>query len=167
MKQVISKCIFEARLASIKLASTVQSRAVQIANCALFVVGTLVLSVGVQQTSYADVDFDIGGGVCTDDFCIGGGIGSGGHGGGFRQGGGGFYSPGVGVEQGDFRIHEINWRLFELIEGNLGALIMITAGIAAIISAAFGAYRAAIGLLVVAVGAFILRSLVDIFFDFF
>jgi len=74
--------------------------------------------------------------------------------------------PGLGVSEGDFRIFEVTARLFELIEGNLGALIMVAAGLGAIISAAFGAYRAAVGLLVVAVGAFILRSLVDIFFDF-
>jgi len=85
----------------------------------------------------------------------------------FGGGGGSFYNPGIGVADGDFRLLEMNHRLLELVEGNLGALIMISAGIAAIISAAFGAYRAAIGLLVVAVGAFILRSMVDIFFDFF
>ena len=43
---------------------------------------------------------------------------------------------------------------------------MVTAGLGAIVTAALGAYRAAVGLLVVAIGAFILRSLVDIFFNF-
>jgi hypothetical protein len=41
---------------------------------------------------------------------------------------------------------------------------MVVAGLGAIISAAFGAYRAAVGMLVVAVGAFILRALVSLFF---
>ena len=50
------------------------------------------------------------------------------------------------------------------IEGPFGALIMVIAGIGAIVSSAFGQYRAAIGLLVVAIGAFILRSLVQTFF---
>ena len=50
------------------------------------------------------------------------------------------------------------------IEGPFGALIMVIAGIGAIVSSAFGQYRAAIGLLVVAIGAFILRSLVATFF---
>ncbi len=54
--------------------------------------------------------------------------------------------------------------LFQLIEGSFGALIMVVSGIGAIIAAAFGAYRAAVGMLVVAVGAFILRALVSLFF---
>lgn len=57
--------------------------------------------------------------------------------------------------------------LFQLIEGAFGALIMVLAGLGAIIAAAFGAYRAAVGMLVVAVGAFILRALVSLFFGDF
>ena len=51
------------------------------------------------------------------------------------------------------------------LEGSFGALIMIAAGIGAILSSAFGQYRAALGLMVVAVGAFILRSFVGTFFN--
>ena len=54
--------------------------------------------------------------------------------------------------------------LFQLIEGAFGALIMVVAGLGAIIAAAMGAYRAALGMLVVALGAFILRALVSLFF---
>ena len=54
--------------------------------------------------------------------------------------------------------------LFRLIEGAFGALIMVIAGIGAIVAAAMGAYKAAVGMLVVAVGAFILRALVSLFF---
>ena len=54
--------------------------------------------------------------------------------------------------------------LFKLIEGAFGALIMVVAGLGAIVAAAMGAYRAAVGMLVVAVGAFILRALVSLFF---
>ena len=54
--------------------------------------------------------------------------------------------------------------LFRLIEGAFGALIMIIAGLIAIIAAAMGAYRASVGMLVVALGAFILRALVSLFF---
>lgn len=54
--------------------------------------------------------------------------------------------------------------LFALIEGAFGALIMVVAGLGAIVAAAMGAYRAAVGMLVVAVGAFILRALVSLFF---
>lgn len=51
------------------------------------------------------------------------------------------------------------------IEGSFGALVMVAAGIGAILSSAFGQYRAALGLLVVAVGAFILRSIISTFFN--
>lgn len=54
--------------------------------------------------------------------------------------------------------------LFQLIEGSFGALVMVVAGLGAIIAAAMGAYRASLGMLVVAVGSFILRSLVSLFF---
>ena len=54
--------------------------------------------------------------------------------------------------------------LFKLIEGAFGALVMVIAGLFAIIAAAIGSYRAALGMLVVAVGAFILRALVSLFF---
>lgn len=54
--------------------------------------------------------------------------------------------------------------LADLIEGSFGALIMVIAGLVAIISAAMGAYRAAMAALIVAVGAFVLRSFVTLFF---
>ncbi|MCB0344377.1 MAG: hypothetical protein KDD66_04645 [Bdellovibrionales bacterium] len=75
-------------------------------------------------------------------------------------------TPGSGVAAGDDRIYDMGTRMFDLIEGNLGSLIMIVAGLLAIIAASLGSYRAATSMLIVAVGAFILRSLVVIFFDF-
>lgn len=54
--------------------------------------------------------------------------------------------------------------LLWFIEGSFGALLMIGAGLGAIVAGAFGAYKAAISLLFVAVGAFILRALVSLFF---
>ena len=51
-----------------------------------------------------------------------------------------------------------------LVEGQLGALIMVVAGLGAIVRSAFGAYKAAISLVVVACGSFILRSLVSLYF---
>ena len=54
--------------------------------------------------------------------------------------------------------------LLMFIEGSFGALVMVGAGLGAIIAGAFGAYKAAISLLFVAVGAFILRALVSLFF---
>lgn len=51
------------------------------------------------------------------------------------------------------------------LEGSFGALIMVCAGIGSIMSAAFGQYRAAISLLVVAVGSFVLRSFMGTFLN--
>ena len=54
--------------------------------------------------------------------------------------------------------------ILRFIEGAFGALVMVGAGLGAIVAAAFGAYKAAISLLFVAVGAFILRAIVSLFF---
>lgn len=51
------------------------------------------------------------------------------------------------------------------LEGSFGALVMAAAGIGAITAAAFGGYKASLSLMVVAVGAFILRSLMATFFN--
>ena len=51
-----------------------------------------------------------------------------------------------------------------LVEGSFGALVMIVSGLIAIVAAALGAYRAALAALMVAVGAFILRAVVNLFF---
>ena len=51
------------------------------------------------------------------------------------------------------------------LEGSFGALVMAAAGIGAIMSAAFGQFKASLSLMVVAVGAFILRSLMGTFFN--
>ncbi|HQH26220.1 MAG TPA: hypothetical protein PLP17_02400 [Oligoflexia bacterium] len=65
------------------------------------------------------------------------------------------------AEGGTFR--EACNSVLGLAEGAFGALVASVAGVAAIISAATGAYRAAWNLLIVSVGAFILRSFVSIF----
>lgn len=65
----------------------------------------------------------------------------------------------------DDRIAEATDILFRHINGSFGALVMVSAGIAAILASAFGNYKAAVGLLVVAVGSFILRSLVATWFN--
>jgi len=54
--------------------------------------------------------------------------------------------------------------MLRFIEGSFGALVMVGAGLGAILAGAFGAYKAAISLLFVALGAFILRALVSLFF---
>jgi len=73
-------------------------------------------------------------------------------------------SRGIELEFDQTKIADATEALLVLIEGALGAVIMIAAGIIAIFSAAFGAYRAAMAMLFVAVGSFILRSLVTLFF---
>lgn len=65
----------------------------------------------------------------------------------------------------DFRIANAVSTLFTFLEGSFGALIMAASGIAAIISAAFGQYKAALSCMVCAVGAFILRSMMNTFFN--
>ena len=65
----------------------------------------------------------------------------------------------------DDRISEAADVILTYINGAFGALVMIACGVAAILSSAFGQYRAAMGLMVVAVGSFILRSLVNTWFN--
>ena len=69
------------------------------------------------------------------------------------------------AEFNDTRIAMALNRLLTFLEGSFGALVMVGAGIGAILSSAFGQYRAALGCLIVAVGAFILRSMMGTFFN--
>ncbi len=63
------------------------------------------------------------------------------------------------------QIDEAIRTIFNMLEGSFGALIAVGAGIMAVISSAFGQYRAALGCLIVAVGSFILRSFVFTWFN--
>lgn len=54
--------------------------------------------------------------------------------------------------------------IFSIIEGSFGALLMVGAGIAAIISAVFGSYKNATSMLILAIGTFALRTAVSLFF---
>ena len=54
--------------------------------------------------------------------------------------------------------------VFHWLDGGFGALIMIGAGLMAIVTAAMGAYKAAMACLVIAAGTFILRSFAKLFF---
>ena len=69
------------------------------------------------------------------------------------------------IEYNDQRVDNVINAIFVYLEGSVGALIMVAAGISAIVASAFGQYKAALGLLAVAVGAFLLRSLVGTFFN--
>lgn len=63
------------------------------------------------------------------------------------------------------RIENAATKLIKAIEGPFGALIMIVAGIFAIVMAAMGQYKIAMSLLVISLGAFILKSIVKTFFN--
>lgn len=65
----------------------------------------------------------------------------------------------------DSRIVNAVNKILIYLQGSFGALIMVCAGLGAIISSAFGQYRASLGLLVVAIGSFILRSIMSTFFN--
>ena len=76
----------------------------------------------------------------------------------------------IAAEQGattynDERIANAVNAIMTYLEGSFGALIMAASGIGAIMSAAFGQYKAAFSLMAVAVGSFILRSLISTFFN--
>ena len=65
----------------------------------------------------------------------------------------------------DIEVRQATCLILKFLEGAFGALLMVVAGLVAIIAAAMGAYRLAMSMLVVAIGAFILRAFVDVFFD--
>ena len=70
-----------------------------------------------------------------------------------------------GTTYNDERIANAVNAIMTYLEGSFGALIMAASGIGAIMSAAFGQYKAAFSLMAVAVGSFILRSLISTFFN--
>lgn len=72
---------------------------------------------------------------------------------------------GIGITYNDQRVAGAVNAILTYLEGSFGALIMVGGGLLAIISAAFGQYRTAIGCLIVAVGSFILRSVISTFFN--
>lgn len=65
----------------------------------------------------------------------------------------------------DGRIANAVNTIMKYLEGSFGALIMAASGLGAIMSAAFGQYKMALSCMVVAVGAFILRSMMYTFFN--
>lgn len=79
-------------------------------------------------------------------------------------------NTGFGAQNGqagfdDRRIANATQTIMRFLEGSFGALIMAASGIGAIMSAAFGQYKMALSCMVVAVGAFILRSMMNTFFN--
>jgi hypothetical protein len=107
---------------------------------ALFALGTTLIAFGLTEGSFAQlVGINIGSGSSTlDDHQI---------------------------AYNDTQIASAVVAILTMIEGSFGALVMVGSGIAAILSSAFGQYKAALGCLVVAVGSFILRSVMSTFFN--
>jgi hypothetical protein len=70
-----------------------------------------------------------------------------------------------GTKYNDSRIANAVNAIMTYLEGSFGALVMAASGIGAILSAAFGNFKAALSLMVVAVGAFVLRSFMSTFFN--
>jgi len=69
------------------------------------------------------------------------------------------------IKYNDARLSESVNAILTYLEGTFGALIMVCAGLGAIMSSAFGQYKAALGCLIIAVGSFILRSFLGTFFN--
>ena len=65
-----------------------------------------------------------------------------------------------GLKSAEFAISEICGHIM----GSLGALLMATAGVGAVVSAAFGNLKASYGLIVVGVGAFTVSSFLSLYF---
>ncbi len=75
------------------------------------------------------------------------------------------FGDGLSITYNDDRLAQSVNAILTYLEGTFGALVMVAAGLGAILSSAFGQYRAALGCLVVAVGSFILRSILSTFFN--
>lgn len=65
----------------------------------------------------------------------------------------------------DARIAEAADIMITYLTGSFGALMMTITGVSVVIAGAFGQYRAALSLMVVAISSFILRSLVSTWFN--
>ena len=63
------------------------------------------------------------------------------------------------------RLNMATSAIINCLEGSFGVLVMFILGLGAILGVVFCQYRASIGCLVVAIGAFILRSFVTTFFN--
>ena len=82
----------------------------------------------------------------------------------------GAISPPAPNQNGRVKVDDkiLRWgicRLYASVEGGMGGLFATIAGVVAIIFAVVGAFKAAWGFLLVAVGSFILRALVSLFYD--
>ncbi len=135
IKNIFSSLTSKSLKLSQKIGSALVAPSEKQAQVLLFGAGVVLLSAGVYDAAFAQL----------------GGTGNG--------------AAGLVTTYNDTRFSDALNAILTYIEGTFGAMVMVASGIGAIMSAAFGQYRAALGLLVVAVGAFILRSLVGTFFN--
>jgi hypothetical protein len=132
---MISKLKNKYVTASQRLSAAMVAPTERHARTALFVAGVAILAAGLSQDLYAQ------------------GLG----------GGGG--SLATTQQVNSQRIQLAVNAIMQYLEGAFGALIMAASGVGAIMAAAFGQYKAALSLMVVAVGSFILRNLITTFFN--
>jgi len=81
--------------------------------------------------------------------------------------GGGWFNSGNGSVSGPFLHQQIDnaaCRVLAIPEGSFGALIMIAAGLVAIVAGALGSYKLALSTIAIGAGAWILRPIVSLFF---
>ena len=70
------------------------------------------------------------------------------------------YIGGQAYEVSDAGADQSNF--YRLLNGKFGSLIMVVSGLGAMVSAAMGAYKAAVGMLIVAIGSFGIRASVNV-----
>lgn len=70
------------------------------------------------------------------------------------------YIGGQAYEVSDAGANQSNF--YRLLNGKFGSLIMVVSGLGAMVSAAMGAYKAAVGMLIVAIGSFGIRASVNV-----
>ena len=79
----------------------------------------------------------------------------------------GLLMVGLALPESAFAFDSARWAIQELcahIEGNLGALLMSAAGVGAVVSGAFGNFRASYGFLIVGIGAFSVSAILSLYF---
>jgi hypothetical protein len=124
-------------LFSIKLYSYYYAKLYRHANLILFCLGIFIITYGISDFVNAQPSTNGVGG---------GGSGSGGSG------------------EASKIIKEQLCKILGLLQGTFGALILIVAGLAAVVTAAMGAYKLAMACVVIACGAFVIESFQILFF---
>lgn len=74
-------------------------------------------------------------------------------------------TPGGPTQVSTEEIDQAICDLVQLMEGYLGALLAVVAGVGAIVAAAFGAFRSAWSLMIVSIASFVIRTMTLVWFD--